>query len=73
MIGGPMSPRSCLSRLIPQKADPEQQRREGWVKHGILVVAIDDKRLSWPEQEMVKLVAKKLFGQKVAKEGANGR
>ncbi len=73
MIGGPMSPRSCLSRLIPQKVDPEQQRREGWVKHGILVVAIDDKRLSWPEREMVNHLAKRLFGSQAVKEVAHGR
>ncbi|MBF0097156.1 MAG: hypothetical protein HQM04_10705 [Magnetococcales bacterium] len=73
MTGGPQQPRSCLSRLIPHKADPEQQRREGWHSHGILVVAIDDRRLSWPEQEMVKHLAKKLFGQQAAKEVQYGR
>lgn len=73
MIDGPQQPRSCLARLIPHKADPEQQRREGWQNHGILVVAIDDRRLNWPEQEMVKHLAKKLFAQKGVREVQYGR
>ncbi|MBF0184730.1 MAG: hypothetical protein HQM06_10135 [Magnetococcales bacterium] len=67
MNGSPTLPRSCLARLVPHKTDPEQQRRNGWQQHGILVVSIDDKRLSWPEQEMVKHVAKKLFGDKLGR------
>lgn len=73
MIGGPMAPRSCLSRLVPERMDPEREKRNGWSNHGILVVSMEDQRLGWPEREMVKHLAKKLFGPQAVKEVAHGR
>ena len=73
MIGGPRLPRSCLSRLIPERMDPEKEKRNGWSNHGILVVAMEDQRLGWPEREMVKHLATKLFGPQTKKEVAHGR
>ena len=73
MIGGPRLPRSSLVHLIPERMDPEMEKRNGWNNHGILVVAVEDKRLGWPEKEMVKHLANKLFGPQAVKEVAHGR
>ncbi|MBF0190244.1 MAG: hypothetical protein HQL99_03720 [Magnetococcales bacterium] len=63
MNGGPRLPRSCLAGIIPQRMDPEKEKRNGWHDHGILVVAENDSRLGWPEREMIQHLARKLFGQ----------
>ncbi|MBF0423765.1 MAG: hypothetical protein HQL77_17890 [Magnetococcales bacterium] len=65
---GPLPPRSCLARFQPVRLDPEREKLNGWKNHRILVVAANDPRLGWPEREMINHLAKKLFGQKVAKE-----
>ncbi|MBF0140241.1 MAG: hypothetical protein HQL74_08170 [Magnetococcales bacterium] len=72
MNGGPRIPRSCLARLQPVRRDPEQEKRNGWQNHRILVVAENDSRLGWPEREMIKHLADKLFGKQSWKEVANG-
>ena len=68
MNGGPRFPRSCLTRIIPQRMDPEKAKRNGWRDYGILVVAKNDSRLGWPEREMINHLAKKLFGDHQGKE-----
>ena len=73
MIGGPTTPRSCLSRCMPERMDVEKEKRNGWSNHGILVVAMEDKRLGWPEREMVRHLAQKLFGAQAGKETSHGR
>ena len=73
MIDGPRMPRSSLARFVPERMDPEREKRNGWSNHGILVVAMEDKRLGWPEREMVKHLATKLFGPQAKKEVASGR
>ena len=73
MIGGPKPPTSCLARVISGTMEVEQAKRNGWSNHGILVVAVEDKRLGWPEREMVKHLASKLFGPQAGKEMARGR
>lgn len=44
------------------RPDPETIKREGWRSEQILVVKADDGRLSWPEQEQVKQIGNKLYG-----------
>jgi hypothetical protein len=44
------------------RRDPEQIKREGWREQGVLVVAEDDQRLTWPERELIKQLGAKLFG-----------
>ena len=73
MIIGPRSPRSCLARFIPEQMDKEKEKRNGWRNHGILVVAMEDSRLGWPEREMIKHLAQKLFGSQEKKETTHGR
>ena len=41
--------RSHLGRHQPKRIDREAEERTGWREHGIVVVAEQDPRLSWPE------------------------
>ncbi|KAF0146681.1 MAG: hypothetical protein FD153_28 [Rhodospirillaceae bacterium] len=43
--------------------DPEQVRRDGWREQGVLVVAENDNRLTWPERELVRQLGAKLYGK----------
>ena len=42
--------RSHLGHHQPKRIDAEAEKRAGWRQHGILVVAEQDPRLSWPER-----------------------
>lgn len=54
------------------RRDPEQMKRDGWQDQGVLVVAEDDQRLSWPERELVRQLGQKLYGIRPAKEASDG-
>jgi hypothetical protein len=45
-----------------QRRDPDQVKREGWHEQGVLAVAADDARLTWPERELVRQLGEKLYG-----------
>lgn len=45
------------------RRDPEQVKRAGWQEQGLLAVAIDDHRLTWPERELVRQLGEKLYGK----------
>ena len=47
-----------------QRQDPDQVKREGWTEQGVLAVAIDDRRLTWPERELVRQLGEKLYGKR---------
>jgi hypothetical protein len=40
------------------------KKRTGWRQHGILVVAEQDPRLSWPERELIRQLGVKLYGER---------
>ncbi|MBF0602836.1 MAG: hypothetical protein HQL07_03980 [Nitrospirae bacterium] len=73
MNGGPRLPQSCLARFQPVRRDPEQEKHNGWRNHRILVVTENDPRLGWPEREMVRHLAEKLFGEHHVNEVFHGR
>lgn len=54
---------SPLGRLIPNKPDAEVIKREGWRDHRILVVGLDDPRLSGFQRELIQLLGNKLYGE----------
>lgn len=54
--------RSYLARYQPRSVDHEALRRDGWREHGVLVVTVDDRRLSWPERELVRQLGDRLHG-----------
>ena len=58
--------RSHLGRHQPTPIDIETEKRAGWREHGILVVAEQDPRLTWPEREMVRQLGARLYGQRGA-------
>jgi hypothetical protein len=52
-----------------RRRSPDQVKKDGWREQGVLAVAIDDKRLSWPERELVRQLGEKLYGKR--EEAAN--
>ena len=44
------------------RRSPDQVKRDGWREQGLLAVAVDDERLSWPERELVRQLGEKLYG-----------
>jgi hypothetical protein len=55
---------SPLGKMQLTKIDLEKVKKEGWNKEGILVVKIDDERLSWPEKEIIKQIGNKIYNSK---------
>ena len=47
-----------------ERCSPDQIKREGWREQGLLAVAVDDERLSWPERELVRQLGEKLYGKR---------
>ena len=43
---------------------PDQVKRDGWREQGVLAVAVDDERLTWPERELVRQLGDKLYGKR---------
>ena len=54
------------------RRDAEQVKRDGWQAQGVLVIAEDDQRLTWPERELVRQLGAKLYGNRSDKETNNG-
>ena len=48
---------------------PEQVKRNGWRDQGILVVAEDNDRLTWPERELIRRLGEKLYGKREPRHG----
>ena len=55
-----------------QHRDAEQVKRDGWREKSLLVVAVDDLRLTWPERELVKQLGAKLYGEPPVGEADHG-
>ena len=56
--------RSYLGRYQTASRDPDAEKRLGWREHGILVVAEQDPRLTWPERELVLQLGTRLYGKR---------
>ena len=57
-----------------ERRSPDQVKREGWREQGVLAVAVDDARLTWPERELVRQLGEKLYGKRPAvREMRHGR
>lgn len=44
------------------RRNSDEVKRDGWREQGVLAVAIDDHRLTWPERELVRQLGEKLYG-----------
>ena len=59
------NPLKCnLGRMQPSLIDAEKIKREAFNNDGILVVKVDDERLSWPEKELIKQIGDKIYKNK---------
>ncbi len=47
-----------------RRREPDQVKREGWREQGVLAVAVDDERLTWPERELVRQLGERLYGKR---------
>jgi len=47
-----------------QRRSPDEVKRQGWKEQGVLVVAVDDHRLTWPERELLRQLGEKLYGKR---------
>ena len=55
------------------RRDSDQVKRDGWHDEGVLAVSVDDHRLTWPERELVRQLAEKLYGPRAKdREATNG-
>ena len=43
---------------------PDLVKRDGWKEQGLLAVAVDDDRLTWPERDLVRQLGEKLYGKR---------
>ena len=55
-----------------KRPKPDEVKRDGWKDKGLLAVAIDDHRLTWPERELVRQLGEKLYGKRPAGQGVRG-
>ena len=69
---GPQPPRSPLARMQSPTINVEGTKVFGWNRHGILVIAVDDDRLSWVEKELVQNLGDKLYGRGRRREVCHG-
>jgi hypothetical protein len=59
--------RSPLAKLQNEKTDYEKIKKQGWEQNGILVINVDDERLSWPEKEIIKQIGNRIYQSKTKK------
>ena len=68
-MSAPRGPRCPLGKLQRSPMDVDTAKRHGWRRHGILVVAEEDPRLTWPERELVRQLGARLYGIRPGKDG----
>lgn len=54
-----------------ERRDAEQVKHDGWQERGVLVIAEDDDRLTWPERELVRQLGAKLYGKRPDREASH--
>ena len=47
-----------------ERRPADEIKREGWREQGILVIATEDGRLTWPERELVRRLGQRLYGRR---------
>ncbi|MGX0905293.1 hypothetical protein ACSSV8_003888 [Roseovarius sp. MBR-79] len=47
-----------------RRRDTDEVKRDGWKEQGLLAVAMDDDRLTWPERELVRQLGERLYGKR---------
>ena len=60
----PQNPYRCpLGRLQPQVTDLDAVKEQGWRDQHILVVNAEDARLDFLEQQLIRRIGERLYGQ----------
>lgn len=54
----------ALAKVQPITMDAEQVKRDGWARHGILVVKVGDERLDTLQQAAVLSIGNTLYGKR---------
>ena len=49
----------------------ESIKQDGWRAQGVLVIEVDDQRLTWPERELVRQLGERLYGGRTREQGAS--
>lgn len=57
----------------PTTVDYQAMKRNALHDQGMLVVSVDDPRLSWAEKELLRQIGEKIYGRPRAQERGNGR
>ncbi len=52
------------------RTPPDKIKQDGWREQGVLVINVNDQRLSWPEREQIRQLGDKLYG--VRREASHG-
>lgn len=47
-----------------ERRTANQVKKDGWREQGVLAVAVDDERLTWPERELVRQLGERLYGKR---------
>ncbi len=55
---------SPLGRAQPIPMDIERTKREGWQNNHLLVIAANDQRLDFLEQQLIERIGNRLYGIK---------
>ena len=54
-----------LSKVVPSGQSPEEQealRGKGWREHGLLIVSPEDPRLNWVQEQVIRQLGARLYG-----------
>lgn len=51
------------TREIGRRVDYEDLKRHGFQDQGLVIVSVNDPRLSWDQREIIKQVGEKLYGR----------
>lgn len=62
-MNAPLPPRCTLARFIPEQMDVEAIKADGWREHRILVVRLDDQRLTWIERQIIESLGNRMYPQ----------
>jgi hypothetical protein len=46
-----------------ERHSADRIKQQGWRELGVLAVAVDDERLTWPERELIRQLGEKLYGR----------
>lgn len=55
-----------------ERRSVDQVKRDGWIEQAMLVVSVNDQRLTWPEREFIRQLGDRLYGKRDTQEERHG-